>query len=235
MRRLKPEILNRLGIDALRYNISSRFTVPGDYTFWVPAHEAGHAVVAIASNNIPEYVRIFPGQNTGGVAMLANNRTNDNEWEAKIAAAGLAAEMMVQDSERPTLPEKEFYLAALNRALSDREYFARHLNFAAIGVDPNDLPELTKLFFEYAWRKTRPVILANMPMFTAFRTALRNYPFVGIASIRKITRRETPNQRDLDLDRLQEQCVIANVPYLEEPESLASKIMGRVKELLRRS
>ncbi|MDR6664006.1 hypothetical protein [Rhizobium sp. 1399] len=209
--------------------------MPGDYTFWVPAHEAGHAVVAIASKNIPEYVRIFPGQNRGGVAMLADNRTNDNDWEAKIAAAGLAAEMMVQDAERPTLPEKEFYLAALNRALSDREYFARHVDFAAIKMDPNDLPALTELFFKFAWRDTRPVILANMPMFTAFRTALTGYPFVGIASIRKIVRGETPTGQDLERDRQQERCVDAKIPYVEPPDSFGSKMLDRIKGLLRRS
>ncbi len=205
--------------------------MPRDMKFWLPVHEAGHAVVAIAAGATPEFVRVYYGEEPGGVTCLPEKRTNHMEWEIKFMAAGVAAEMMIYHKERSTIPQQDMLDAAVDRSRKDRAEYRQAVNFIAMGINPTDGAAINAKFFNFAIHDVKPIIENRMPQFAALREALQTRQFVGMASIRKIVQGKTPTQQDIELDEKQEHHVRANLPYIEEPESFVSKLKGKLRGL----
>lgn len=203
--------------------------MPNDQKFWLPVHEAGHAVVAIAAGVVPEFVRVYYGHKDGGETSLPVERTNDKEWELRFMAAGVAAEMMIYDLEKNTVPYQDMLDAAVDRSQEDRAAYRKAVDFAAMGIDPTSGPAINAKFFSFAIHKIQAIIKADKVRFDLFRQALEARNFVGHSAIRAIVQGKPPSQADIELDAKQEWHVINKVPYVKEPESRFANLITRLR------
>lgn len=132
----------------------------------------------------------------------------------RIAAAGIAGELLVRELEQSSIPEDAMEKAALNRAKSDRKEYATGIDIGSLLGDhpPGTTPgqAIRSAILKTAINQSRPVIRKNLELFHTIRSTLATSEFVGRASIVKILKGKKPSAFDLRLDRKQEERFRAN-------------------------
>jgi hypothetical protein len=188
---------------------------PNNHRFWFPAHEAGHAVVAIDAGVIPAFIRqdFSPVDPVGQTAFIEGGSV-PTAVMLRIAAAGIAGEFLIRNLEQSSIPEDAMEKAALHRAKSDRKEYASGINIPSLlgeypqGTTPGQA--IRSAIVKTAINRSKPIIEKNLGLFHTIRSTLATSDFVGRASIVKILRGQKPSAFDLRLDRKQEERFRAN-------------------------
>lgn len=174
--------------------------MPNNHRFWSPAHEAGHATVAIAQGVMPNYAILAPREAPrGGKVDLPDNRQTTPEKEFRFASSGAAGEMYVYATEKDHLPSDAMTDAILDRASRDIDGFAANADTKVYNTDV----KVKNAFLRHARLNSLNDIKANLEIFKLIREHLDTHGFMGRASLELAAQRMPATPDSLRKDAAQ--------------------------------
>ena len=173
-----------------------------DHNFWLPVHEAGHVVVAMALGIEPCYaiLKISP-EITRAYTILPYPRASADHDEVRFVCAGMAAEILTFRSAERDVPEEEFMIACFDRSQDDRQRLFTMINANDTGAVDDESQKT--LILNLITRNVIPIIERNALQFMLVRSHLAQHKFIARASLRRIAQGLIPSDEDIKTDHAQ--------------------------------